>query len=328
LSNEKRFRQIGYIICGLCLGAFLLYDCGRVDDYLFFFKYSAVTLGGVAILGAYMYKKMTAGRFVKIYKLFIMANVWIYVIYVFTEKVNYYLYKIYPNNTIFEIHYLLGAAIVIATFYLAYLYPRVKLLADFSVKILSISLYVIGIIYLAYLNTGLSPVGWMYLRAATPSIKITLIGTLVLAALSILSVLALRDLLKLIVTERKLGMEWYPFIISAYFVLVLTQNLIIQYNLAFSSAIISIIYALAALAWIIYGFSRRYSFIRKFGLGLAILSVIKLFLIDLAGLTQGYQILTYFSLGISLIAISFVYQYFSKRLELKEEVPADVEKGD
>jgi hypothetical protein len=156
------------------------------------------------------------------------------------------------------------------------------------------------------------------LQTGTPSFGITVIGTVILAALCFLSVLAIRDAMKLIVTERKKGIEWLPLVVSGYFVIILTQNLIAQYNLNFSSAAISIIYALTALAWIIYGFTRRFTFIRRFGLALAIFAVVKLFLIDLSGLTQGYRIVSYFALGISLIAISFVYQYFSKRLELKE----------
>jgi uncharacterized membrane protein len=127
-------------------------------------------------------------------------------------------------------------------------------------------------------------------------------------------------MMKIIVTQRKKGIEWMPLVVSGYFVILLTQNLIAQYNLNFSSAVISVIYVLTALAWIIYGFTRRFAFIRRFGLALAIFAVIKLFLIDLATLTQGYRIVSYFALGVTLIAISFVYQYFSKRLELKDGI--------
>ena len=141
--------------------------------------------------------------------------------------------------------------------------------------------------------------------------------------LGVLSVLALRDLLKMIVAEKIMGVEWYPIILSGYFTVILTQNLVMHYSLSFSSAIISVIYALTALAWIVFGFARRYSFIRRFGLGLAVLSVVKLFLIDLKNLTQGYLILSYFALGAALIAISFVYQYFSRQLELKIGVKND-----
>ena len=114
---------------------------------------------------------------------------------------------------------------------------------------------------------------------------------------------------------------------SGYFIILLSHNLIAQFSLSFSSAAISIIYALTALAWIIFGFIRRFVFIRRFGLALAIFAVIKLFLLDLSGLTQGFRILSYFALGISLIGISFVYQYFSKRLELKEGMSIHDEKN-
>jgi uncharacterized membrane protein len=182
-------------------------------------------------------------------------------------------------------------------------------------------LYIIGIIWLFINNSINKPVGsrynWDTIRPE-PSPGMTVIGTVILVVLGLLSVLAIRDMMKIIVTQRKKGIEWMPLVVSGYFVILLTQNLIAQYDISFSSAAISVIYVLAALAWIIYGFKRRFAFIRRFGLALAILSVVKLFLIDLTSLTQGYRIVSYFALGITLIAISFVYQYFSKRLELKE----------
>ena len=168
------------------------------------------------------------------------------------------------------------------------------------------------------INSVMTPVAAAYLHSGTPAFGVTIVGTAILFVLGVLSVFALRDLLKLIVMKRKLGIEWYPLLISGYFVIILTQNLITQFGLAFSNAAISIIYVLTALAWIIFGFARRYSFIRKFGLGLALLSVAKLFLIDLLSLTQGFKIISYFALGITLVAISYVYQYFNKRLEQKE----------
>jgi hypothetical protein len=183
-------------------------------------------------------------------------------------------------------------------------------------------MYVTGVLGLFALNSNASPVYYDYgLNGLSGfnGLNGPVVGIAVLALISILSVLALYDLMKLIIMERKLGVEWYPLIVSGYFVLILTQNLITQFNLSFASAWISIIYVLTALAWIVFGFARRYPFIRRFGLALALLSVAKLFLIDLMGLTSGYRIISYFALGITLVAISFVYQYFNKRLELKME---------
>jgi len=115
-----------------------------------------------------------------------------------------------------------------------------------------------------------------------------------------------------------MGVEWYPVIVSSYAVILVTQILIARFEFTFSSIAFTIIYVLASLSWVIFGFMRRYSIIRKVGLGLTLFSVAKLFLLDLYDLTEGYRIISYFVLGGALIAISYVYQYFNKRLELKE----------
>jgi uncharacterized membrane protein len=316
LLNEKRFKQAGFIISLLCLVTFIFYDLPTAD-HLFVWRYLAITLGSMVILGAYMFKKMMSGAFVSVYKYFAIVNTWAFAIYIIWKQSSA-LYAMYPGEPIFRIEYLLFAASITATFIIAYAITRIKLLSSTGMKVLSIIFYVIGI-FMMFGNTGTNtPVASRYMGTATPNIGITVIGTLILAALCLLALFAMWDAMKIIVTERKKGIEWMPLVVSGYFVILLTQNLISQYNLAFSSAAISIIYVLAALAWILYGFTRRFAFIRRFGLALAIFAVVKLFLIDLSRLTQGYRIVSYFALGITLLAISFVYQYFSKRLELKE----------
>ncbi len=321
LNNENIFKRIGLIISGLCLSAFFLFDCSWTYHYLFAYKYFAITLGSLIILGTYMYKKMMAGWFAKIYKYFALANVWFYTLYII-GKLGTMLFENYSGR-LYNIGYLIAATAIVSTFLIAYTIPRIKILSDMGTKIMSIVLYVIGILWLLVINSISSPIH----NSLSAPLGIMLIGTLVLIIVGLISVLAVRDLMGLIVTGRKLGIEWYPLIISGYFILILTQNLITQYDLSFSSAVISIIYVLTAFAWIVYGFVKRYSFIRRFGLGLAILAVIKLFIIDLFSLTQGFRIVSYFALGITLVAISFVYQYFSKRLERMEEVSVDVEEN-
>ncbi len=320
LYNDKAFRRAGIIISGLCLWAFLTFDCFFGINYLFAYKYLAISVGSLIILGAYIRKKMIASRFVTVYKYFTLINLWLYMLYIIRQLADM-MYDIFGGNSSFSIDYLIAATAIIGTFALAYALPRIKILYDTGVKIISIVLYVLGILGLFLINSLGSPFNKYALTTTT--LGTTLLGTMLLVVVGLISLVAVRDLMKLIVTGRKLSVEWYPLIISGYFVLILTQNLITQYNLSFSSAVISIIYVLTALTWIVLGFTKRYSFIRRFGLGLAILSVIKLFLIDLSTLTQGYQIISYFVLGVTLVAISFVYQYFSKRLELKMEVRVD-----
>ncbi|MDR2923166.1 MAG: DUF2339 domain-containing protein [Treponema sp.] len=326
IKSEKNFRKAGLVICALCLGAFLIFDLSSSWRYLFVWKYSAITLGSLIILGAYMYKKMMNGSFVSVYKYFAVINTWFYALYII-GRTGDNLSHAYASGQVFNITYLTSAASITATFFIAFIISRIKLLSVTGKNILSITLYCIGIIWLFAINGLYSPVALAYFRTTTPEPGVTIMGTVILAVLGLLSILSIREIMKLVVIERKKGIEWLPLIVSGYFVILLSQNLIAQFNLNFSSVAISVIYALAALAWIIFGFVRRFVFIRRFGLVLAIFAVVKLFLLDLAGLSQGLRIVSYFALGLSLIAISFVYQYFSKRLELKEGMSIHDEKN-
>lgn len=318
VKEHKSFREKGFIICALCLMAFILFDVPLMFQSMFTYKYAAITLGSVSILGAYMYKRMMAQRFINVYKYVTLTNIWIFTLYIIGISTA----PLY-DTILFNTGYLTVAASVVASFVIAYVFPRISLLADRGTKILSAVIYVISILWITVLNIYQSPVPYSYLRTNTPAWSVTIIATVILLVLGILSVLAIRDLTKIVVVEHKLGVEWFPIIISGYSVIILTQNLIVHYNLSFSSVVISIIYVIAAFAWIIFGFVRRFSAVRRFGLGLSILAVIKLFLVDLFSVTKGYRILSYFALGITLIAISFVYQYFSTRLELKGVEIAD-----
>ena len=358
LKNDRRFRIAGFVICGLCLFAFLVFDLsfgstlvsqsqGPIFESLFLWKYLALTLGSLVILGAYMYKKTLSDWPVKAYMICALSNIWVFTLYlVFGELWTYLDSIIVPGSAVFfHFEYLLFAAAIIATFFYAYIFQRIKLLSGPGVRVLSIVFYIIGVVMLIGLNASETPVDTLYLRpwaAATGgavaeatagmsaageavagatagmSAGATAAGIAVLAALACVSVIAVRDLMRTIVAGRRVSIEWYPLAISGYSIVIVTQILIAQFGLSFSSVVISILYVLTALAWIFFGFSQRYSYIRRFGLGLAIFSVVKLVLVDLSRLTEGYRIISYFVLGGVLIAISFVYQYFSKRLELKD----------
>jgi len=320
VRNEKNFRAAGFVICGLCLVAFLTFDLLPSDDRLFPYKYLAITLGSLAILGAYMYKKTMYG---KAYKYFAMANLWVFAMYMILRQLDTASFIKYDSATSLNNNYLLLMAAIAVTFLLAYVFMRVRLLYDLGTRILSAAMYLIGLCMLLGANAAMTPVPLEYLRADTPSAVTSFAAAAILAAMGFASVLAVRELMKMVVTVRKVGVEWYPLTVSGYIVIILTQILTVQYGIPFTSAAISIIYGLTALAWIVFGFIRRYSFIRKFGLGLAMFSVIKLFLVDLSALTEGYRIISYFVLGVTLIAISFGYQYFSKRLELMDFKSAD-----
>ncbi|MCL1895830.1 MAG: DUF2339 domain-containing protein [Clostridiales bacterium] len=327
-KNEKRFMIAGFTICVLCLMAFFTYDLANADHYLFPYKYLAATLGSIAILGAYIHRKTM--HEVKAYKYVVMVNLWVFIIYLILAQLQKTLFKAYGSGVLFDLEYIMLATVIVVTFAFAFGYMRIRFLLDSGARLISAVLYLIGIIALLVANGAMHPVAYRFLA---PSGYLTggalgrgeaFAAAAVLAVVAFLSVMALRDLMRMAAAERKIGVEWYPLAVSGYIVIILTQILIAQYGLEFSSAAISIIYGLTALAWIVFGFVYRYSFVRKFGLGLAMFSVVKLFLVDLYGLAEGYRIISYFALGATLIAISFGYQYFSKRLELTDAAVAPV----
>ncbi|MNI73332.1 hypothetical protein D3C73_1293330 [compost metagenome] len=64
-----------------------------------------------------------------------------------------------------------------------------------------------------------------------------------------------------------------------------------------------------------FGFRRRYVYIRRFGLALSLLATGKLLLYDLTLLNTGSKIIAYFSFGLCLLGISYLYQRVSARME-------------
>lgn len=310
LQKEKLFEQAGLIVSGLCLVSFTLFDVTGYTNAFFAYKYFAMTLGSLAILGALLHKKELRTLPQRVFKYGTIVNLWIYMQFVILHSLKMILVPAFARSA-FDLYYLLTALAIIVTLLFAYGVSRIKPLADHVVKIIAIVLYVCGILQMMVLHLVASP----YVGGITQSAGTVVVGTVILVGVSLLSMLALNDLLRVFVLDKTLPVAFYPLILSGYFVVLLTQTLVFQYGLYFSSAIISIIYVVTALAWTVLGFLRRYSFLRRFGLGLAILAVVKLFLIDLYALTQGYKIVSYFVLGVTLIAISFVYQYFNKRLE-------------
>jgi len=317
-QKEKGFKRSGFVINYLCLGSFVLIDVLLQVDELFAYKYLAITLGSLIILGAYVYKNDHFGIFQKVYKYAVVVNLWFYSIYT-SFKISELLYKALPE----AIGISDGLAFTIfltETFLIAYGLLRIKRIADLGTRIISCVLYFIGALMILVLNSNYI---YTYMGEGSMPLSITVVGTLTLIFANLLAVFAVNDLTKSFVLGEKLKVEWYPLIVSAFFVLLLTQNLTVQLGLEFSNMLISIIYAVTALMWIVFGFIKRYTFIRRFGLGLSVMSVAKLFLIDLYDLSTGNKIVAYFALGISLVAISFVYQYFSKKLETVERVKSD-----
>ena len=315
----KGFKKSGIVITSLCFMSFLLFDMSEYPDNLFTFKYFSITAGNIIILASLIYKKNIESTRTKLFKYLSVINLWFFSIYIVTNEFKKVLLNTLSDSNNFNIDYLITATVIVISFVFAYAIQRIAVIRDKITKNISIIIYAIALVILFFLNFT-SPIKGSFSEVP---LSISITGTFLLVLISLLSIFALRDFVLTLVLDKMFGVEWYPFIISFYFVVILTQDLISQYNLGFNNAVISIIYLATAFAWITLGFIKRYTFIRRFGLALSISAVIKLFLIDLSFLTEGYKIISYFVFGITLLAISFVYQYFSKRIESIGKITPD-----
>ena len=321
--KERRALQLsGFIIAGLSLLSFLTHDILFLSHDQFSWRYFAVTAASLLIMGALIYKRAIYSARQRVLKYCTAANLWVYALYLI-DRLQTILEGAFPEANL-SLDYLTGALMGVATLVLAILYPRIPLLLDKGMKIIAIVLNAMGILGILALTVTISPVT---APMAVQPFGIALLATLILLAVGGIGAFAVYDLSRRMVLDRVMGIQFLPLAVSAYVVILFTINLIQVYHLQFSSFWISVAYVIAALLWTILGFVKRYALLRRFGLGLALLSVTKLFLIDLATLTQGFRILSYFILGAILVAISFVYQYFNKRLELAAALEKTEEKS-
>ena len=316
IIREKRMFRVGcYSVGGAALVWFLFVDFANyqfLSTHVYFtMQYASVTAAGLAVLTAFVLKNQLYGTFQKAFKCIVAINLWLFALYM-VYRLWDGLLDTFPGSLI-SIDYLMIALMAVTTLIFGKVYSKIPRLTDAGIKTISLIFSLLGLLIIFALNFFTNPVASEI--AAYPA-NIAAVATGILIVVEVMGIAAIYDLVRRAVIEKLMGIQYLPLIISGYIVLVFTTTLTIDYGLSFASFWISAIYVITALLWTILGFARRYTLLRRFGLALALFSVVKLFVFDLVILTQEFRILSYFIMGAVLVAISFVYQYFSKRLEL------------
>lgn len=122
------------------------------------------------------------------------------------------------------------------------------------------------------------------------------------------------------------GAMWiYTAAISIAALMQITSILMAQFDVAFSSVIISGIYIVSACALLFIGFKKRYTVVRSGGLVIILCAIAKLCFVDTRHLDSGWKIAAYFAFGAMLIVISYFYQRFSKKLH--DEAVSEIDKS-
>lgn len=327
LGHLKQFRSVeraGWGVVLLCVFTFVYYDVLVLymvgEQSYFMLKYSCITLGALLITSYYAMVGSGKGIWSKtkihhsvlelgalnIFKYVTLGNLWIYVLYesneLYTRAVDgtFLLYLFYK--------WLMFAALTIA---LAYGLSRAKLFHDQMVKYYTTFLHAAGCCIALAVTLSMPALD----PGAQQHTAAEIVGLLVLIIFNIGVFFAGRDLLIAGIRGQFKSVEWYPVIAGIYLLGVITVFLTVQFQWGDIGLMFSLMYLLLAILYIVYGFRRRYVMIRRLGLGLTLFSTGKMVFYDVGLLTTGSKIIAYFSFGVLLLGISYLYQKVSSRME-------------
>ena len=304
LANERLYRRIGAVTLSLCMVAFLLFDFHDVHDIYFMYEVTAITAGFIAVFAVALYKhkdnlsfmNTAQGAYIRVLKIAAILISYIYLFFWVEYGISYW-----PFN--FEsVLWILFVFVTCISVVYGYLINFKETFRDGFTEIFSIILFIIAIF--SCLVTNIIEKSNLY--EGLPFIPVYIIYN----ALGIFAVFRL-----LIAAAKKIKMNFQlvPLTMSIFILNIIMQTLLIQVELSFYDMIVSFVLIASALLLIVSGFRFKFPYVRRFGLGLEIVSIVKFFIIDLSFLGAGSRIISYFVLGGVLIGISFVYQYFSKK---------------
>ncbi|MCR6109808.1 DUF2339 domain-containing protein [Bacillus sp. A301a_S52] len=321
--KQRLLEKAGWGIFSLTLTTFCIEVIQRLEGFThsyFHFKYLAIIIGLVVVMIYYVHDQTKRERtylfngftdFINGYKYFTLINIFIYVLFEC-----FYRYELWVPSyfTHFEFYkWLLFVFICLA---LAYTLQQIPLLYDRIVGYLCLVLYFLGsattilvTFSIPALNTSIGD--------NTLSHYIALI---VLIGFNVIVFTGGRALLLAYVRSELKNAELYPTTLAIYFLAILGGFLTVQLKLDDVGFIFSLVYLTVAIGYILYGFKQKYIYMRRIGLGLTLLTTGKLILYDFAYLTEGSKIIAYFSFGVMLLAISYIYQKVaSKHLEADKQ---------
>ncbi|WP_238651387.1 DUF2339 domain-containing protein [Paenibacillus piscarius] len=326
LNRFKGVERSGWGVLSLCLLAFFGFDVllqlsvynGAIyySPSYFDLKYTFITAGMVTVALLYAIRHADKEILLLSTPAEVQAAVW----FKYAAIVNFYAYAVYEALRLFDwvvpggmAHYtfykLLVAALLASG--LAYALPKIKVLYDNVVGIMVMLLY--GITYAICIGITLRMPSLP--EGVSGSSFADILALVVLILFNLFVWISAGRLLRTRLLGEYKDMELYPMAMGVYLLVMITAFLSVQLQVRDGGLAFSLMYLLLAVLFIVYGFWKRYLYIRRFGLGLSLLATGKLLLYDLTLLNTGSKIIAYFSFGLCLLGISYLYQRISARME-------------
>jgi len=311
-KNRRRFSVAALAIGGFCLSAFLLVNLPNAHDPLFIWQYASITIAAAVVATASLRCKLEGAGVVllDIFRGVAAFNVWLFVVYLLSDPLFPIFMQWFYAGAAWDFAYLLTITLGFA---FAFTLPRIPRLRNCGFRVGAVSVGVVCMFMLFYFN---SDAGTLSLIPALLS-RITIFVLYLIV--NIIAIAWVNNLLRLLSELRRLPLGWYPVLISGFAVLLATQNIVVQFSLAGSRLILTLLFSATALCWVLFGFLRRNSATRLSGLAMAFFVVAKLFVMDLFTAAADWRVVSYFIAGGTLLAVSYTYQWFNKKLEAQSK---------
>lgn len=280
---------------------------------LFTLKYTAIIAGQLLILSTYarefqanpMARGGNTGSIFDLFKYATIFGGWCYLNYMVMSGVDHLL----PAETHGEIYSWFAFALV--AYGLGAALAKWKLLYDQMVNGFSIFLYLVADVVCVALNF------WLPVLPAEGALLGTggYLALGLLGAYNLVALVNIRYLVLKFIDLQNLNLELYPMVLGLYLLGNLTAIMAAQFHLGWANLWFSFVYLALAIGYIIYGFTKKFVNIRRFGLVLVLFSTAKLLLYDLSSLGMLGRIIAYFGFGLVLLIISFIYQKVKSSME-------------
>lgn len=319
----KHMERTGLLVFGLCLISFYFSDLTLelFGDAIFFtLKFFFITAGLVFVYLTYHFEILkSAGikssgnkKLISILNVLAAVNLFFFTGYILNKGFNNFIaepYQILPKYASFY-HLFLWS---LSAFSIGQVF-RNKLLQTEMNRIVSILLVIATNVIFLYMITAVS------VLPSDQEDQFRLLGYLSFAVLIIFNIIIVYSIRETVIRFFKYNytnLELLPLSVAIFLMLNISIIIIKQFHFYHTGLILSLSYIILAICCIIFGFLRKYTYIRYFGLGLTFFSLGKLLIWDLKGLDETGKIIAYFSYGVLLIGISFIYQQIQKKITVK-----------
>ena len=327
----RYMERAGFVVFALCLLSFYLFDVSsELNAHARFFalKFFFITAGLVFVYASYHFEKLnnnlsgTSGslKLKPILNLLAVLNLFCFTGYILNKGFDHF----------FADHYQLPLKYI--RFYHLFFWSlsaftvgqviRQKVIVNEINRAVSVLLVITANIIFLYMISAIT-----VLPAVTQQ-QFKILGYFSFAVLIIFNVIIVYNIRETVIRFFKYNytnLELLPLAVAVFLLINISILIIRQFHFYHTGLILSLSYIILSIGCIIFGFLRKYTYIRYFGLGLTFFSLGKLLIWDLHGLDEAGRIIAYFSYGVLLIGISFIYQQIQKRLIVKNKEDEKVE---